>query len=79
MRKASFNTMATLDGFFERPNGEIDWHYFGEGYERHTIDLLSSVATLLFGGETYQLMAAYRPFTLTDNLPKIVFPRLCER
>ena len=76
--------MVTLDGFFEGPNREIDWHIVDEEFNEYANELLSTVDTLLFGRVTYQLMADYwpSPSATTDdpiiadkmnNLPKIVF------
>lgn len=76
--------MVTLDGFFEGPNKEIDWHNVDEEFNEYAIDLLNSVDILLFGRVTYELMASYWPTpsaTTNDpivaekmnSLPKIVF------
>jgi dihydrofolate reductase len=76
--------MVALDGFFEGPNKEIDWHNVDEEFNEYAIDLLNSVDILLFGRVTYELMASYWPTpsaTTNDpifaekmnSLPKIVF------
>jgi dihydrofolate reductase len=76
--------MITLDGFFEGPNRELDWHIVDEEFNEYANDLLSKVDALLFGRVTYQLMADYWPspsatrddLVIADkmnNLPKIVF------
>lgn len=78
--------MVSLDGFFEGPNKEIDWHNVGGEFNDYAIDLLNNVDTLLFGRVTYQLMASYWPSPtavtndpiVTDkmnNLSKIVFSK----
>ena len=82
--------MVTLDGFFEGPNREIDWHIVDEEFNEYANELLSTVDTLLFGRVTYQLMADYwpSPSATTDdpiiadkmnNLPKIVFSKTLEK
>jgi dihydrofolate reductase len=53
--------MAALDGFFEGPNRELEWHNVDEEFNEYAIDLLNSVDTLLFGRVTYPLMAGYWP------------------
>ena len=61
MRKVILFMMVTLDGFFEGPNGEIDWHNVDEEFNEFAIDQLNSVDVLLFGRKTYELMANYWP------------------
>ena len=82
--------MVTLDGFFEGPNKELDWHIVDEEFNEYAIDLLSNVDAILFGRLTYQLMADYWPAAATNpstsksdleiadkmnNLPKIIFSK----
>jgi len=88
MRKVILSINTTLDGFFEGPNKELDWHSVDEEGKEYANDLLSNVDALLFGRVTYQLMADYWPAAATNhstsksdleiadkmnNLPKIVF------
>lgn len=86
MRKVVVFMMVTLDGFFEGPNGEIDWHNVDEEFNEFAIDQLNSIDVLLFGRVTYQLMASYwpTPAAITNDpivadkmnhLPKIVFSK----
>lgn len=51
--------MVTLDGFFEGPNREIDWHNVDDEFNKFAVDQLNSVDVLLFGRVTYELMASY--------------------
>jgi dihydrofolate reductase len=78
--------MVTLDGYFEGPNQDINWHRVDEEFNEFAIEQTSSVDTLLFGRVTYELMASYWPTTdaiknepivagLMNRLPKIVFSR----
>ena len=86
--------MVTLDGFFEGPNKELDWHIVDEEFNEYAIDLLSNVDAILFGRLTYQLMADYWPAAATNpstsksdleiadkmnNLPKIIFSKTLQR
>jgi dihydrofolate reductase len=88
----SFN-MVTLDGFFEGPNREIDWHNVdtedGE-FNQFAIEQMDAVDTLLFGRVTYQLMASYWPTPtalegdpivagLMNRLPKVVVSRTLDK
>ena len=93
MRKVILSNAVTLDGFFEGPNKELDWHIVDEALHQYAIDLLSDVDALLFGRVTYQLMADYWPAAATNpstsrsdleiaekmnNLPKIVFSKTLQ-
>ncbi len=86
MRKVIFFMLTTLDGFYEGPNREIDWHNVDEEFNEFAIEQLNTIDTLLFGRVTYQLMASYWPTPEAikndpivagkmNNTPKIVFSR----
>lgn len=87
MRKLITFNMVTLDGFFEGPNGEIDWHNAdNQEFNEFAIEQTGSFDTLLFGRKTYQMMASYWPTEIVINsdplvadlmnrLSKIVFSR----
>ncbi len=90
MRKLFSFNMVTLDGFFEGPNHEIDWHNVDEEFNEFAIEQTSAADMLLFGRVTYQLMASYWPTPdaiknepivagLMNRLPKIVFSRTLEK
>ena len=90
MRKVFLFMMVTLDGFFEGPNQEIDWHNVDEEFNEFAIHQLDDVDTLLFGRVTYQLMASYWPTPLAkendpiiadkmNTVPKIVFSKTLEK
>jgi dihydrofolate reductase len=84
MRKLFAFNLVTLDGFFEGPNREIDWHNVDGEFTEFAIQQTSAVDALLFGRVTYQLMASYWPTPgaiaadrivadLMNRLPKLVF------
>ena len=86
MRKIIFQMMVSLDGYFEGPNKELDWHLVDEEFNEYASDLLGSVDTILFGRLTYQLMAGYWPTSAAktndpviaakmNSLRKIVFSK----
>ena len=90
MRKIIFQMMTTIDGFFEGPDRELDWHNVDKEFLQTAIDLLNSADTILFGRVTYQMMAEYwpTPAAIADdpviaermnNLPKIVFSKSLDR
>jgi len=61
MRKLFVFNMVTLNGYFEGPNKEIDWHNVDGECNEYAIDMLNSVDMLLFGRVTFELMASYWP------------------
>jgi len=86
MRKLIFQMMISLDGLYEGPNKEIDWHNVDEEFNEYAIDLLNNLDILLFGRVTYELMASYWPTQdaikdspivaeRMNNLSKIVFSK----
>jgi dihydrofolate reductase len=90
MRNVFLFMMVTLDGFFEGPNQEIDWHNVDEEFNEFAIQQLDEVDTLLFGRVTYEGMASYwpTPFALENDpiiadkmntVPKIVFSKTLDK
>jgi dihydrofolate reductase len=90
MRKIIFQITVSIDGLFEGPNKEIDWHNVDDEFNEFAIDLLNKVDVLLFGRKTYQLMESYWPTkevikndpTIAErmnNLPKIVFSKTLDK
>jgi dihydrofolate reductase len=61
MRKIIFQNLVSLDGYYEGPNREIDWHNVDAEFNEFAIAFLNTVDTLLFGRITYELMAGYWP------------------
>jgi len=84
MRKLILFNMVTVEGFYEGPNGDINWHNVDEEFNEFAIEQLDSVSVILFGRVTYEMMASYwpTPAALSDDpavagkmnsMPKIVF------
>ena len=74
--------MVPLDGFFEGPNGELDWHVMDEEFNEYTNDLLSKVDTILFGRSKVETdigktIEAYKSRILIKNQSKIYFHEHC--
>ena len=61
MRNVLFFMLVSLDGYFEGPDGGIDWHRVDEEFNDFAIEQLDTVGTILFGRVTYQGMASYWP------------------
>ena len=84
MKKLIVFNLLTLDGFFEGPNREIDWHNVDEEFNEFAIQQLQTADAILFGRVTYQMMASFWPTSearrddpvvagLMNNIPKYVF------
>lgn len=90
MRKLFAFNMVSLDGFFEGPNRDINWHHVDDEFNQFAIEQTSAVGTLIFGRVTYELMASYWPTPeavmndpiiadLMNRTPKIVFSRTLQK
>jgi dihydrofolate reductase len=85
MRKVIVSILVSLDGSFEGPNKELDWHVWDDEMEKYMGDFLNTVDVILLGRVAYQLLANYWPSSkenlapMLNNLPKIVFSRTLEK
>jgi dihydrofolate reductase len=61
MRKIIFQMMVSLDGYYEGPNGDIDWHVVDDEFNAYAHKLLDTLDGYIFGRKTYELMANYWP------------------
>lgn len=89
MRKLIFFMLTSLDGYFEGPDRNIDWHHVDEEFNDFAERQTSEFGALLFGRVTYELMASYWPTDaakrddpviagLMNSLPKIVFSKTLQ-
>ncbi|HEX2192681.1 MAG TPA: dihydrofolate reductase family protein [Acidimicrobiales bacterium] len=94
MRRIVFMMSVSLDGFFEGPDREIDWHVVDEELHSHFNELLGAMGAFVEGRVTYELMNEFWPTADTDpastgpmvefariwrDTPKIVFSRTLEQ
>ena len=85
MRKVIVSIFVSLDGSFEGPNNELDWHVWDDEMEKYMGNLLDSVDAILLGRVAYQLLASYWQSStenlapVLNNLPKIVFSKTLEK
>ena len=94
MRKIIWTMSVSLDGFFEGPNRELDWHLVDDELHRHFNEQLGAMSAFLEGRVTYELMAGFWPTADADpastgpmaefariwrDMPKIVYSRTLER
>ncbi|MHB8544360.1 MAG: dihydrofolate reductase family protein [Leptospirales bacterium] len=88
MKKVIFQMSISLDGYFEGPNREIDWHLVDNEFNAWAVEMLKATDLLVMGRRTYELMASYWP-TAKDNdtrvkeqmngTPKLVFSRTLNK
>jgi dihydrofolate reductase len=90
MRKVIFFMLTSLDGYFEGPDRDINWHKVDEEFNEFAIQQTGEFGALLFGRVTYELMASYWPTEaakrddpivagLMNSLPKIVFSKTLQK
>jgi dihydrofolate reductase len=68
VKKVIFQMSISLDGFFEGPNHELDWHIVDDEFNAYAVETLKASDALIMGRTTYELMAGYWP-TVTDDDP----------
>lgn len=61
MNKIIVSNLVSLDGMLAGPDGEMDWFRADEEFLLYARDLCRSIAGLLFGRRTFEMMAAYWP------------------
>ena len=61
MRKIILFNLITVDGYFEGPDANINWHNVDQEFNGFAIAQMKTADTLLFGRKTYELMAGYWP------------------
>ena len=61
MRTLASFIFTSLDGFYEGPNGELDWPIIDEEFNDFAARQLEEADLLGFGRATYEPMAAYWP------------------
>jgi len=82
--------MVTLDGFFEGPNQDINWHNVDDEFNQFAIEQTNNVDLIMFGRVTYEVMASYWPTPaaaaddpiiadMMNRMPKIVFSRTLQK
>ena len=79
MRKIVMSLSVSLDGFFEGPDGEIDWHLVDDELHEHFNAELSRMGAFLDGRRTYELMAEFWPTADQDpasSAPMVEFARI---
>ena len=71
MRKLISFIGISLDGYYQGPNGEFDFANVDQGFYDFSNRQDAYIDTLMFGRETYELMATYWP-TATEDDPEVI-------
>jgi dihydrofolate reductase len=94
MRKIIMMMSVSLDGYFEGPNRELDWHMVDHELHAHFNEEPKTMSAFLDGRVNYELMAGYWPTADADpsttpteaefariwrDMPKIVYSRTLQR
>jgi dihydrofolate reductase len=94
LRRIILMISVSVDGFFEGPDRDIDWHTVDDELHEHFNVLLSTMSAFLEGRVTYELMEGFWPTADADpsepapmrefagiwrNMPKLVYSRTLER
>lgn len=93
MRKIIVQNMVSVDGYFCRTNGDIDWHIVDDEFNEYAIEFLNQIDTIMFGRVTYKIFEEFWPKALIaqetspddrkiakqiDDATKIVFSKTLE-
>lgn len=94
MRRIVLLMSVSLDGFFEGPGGNLDWHLVDDEVHTEFNQVLGAMSAFLDGRVTYELMAEFWPTADADpespppvaefariwrDMPKVVYSRTLER
>jgi dihydrofolate reductase len=94
VRKVIYWMSASLDGFIETPNQELDWVIVDEELHTYFNDQARELGAFLYGRRTYEMMVDYWPTADTKpsspayevefariwkNMPKIVFSKTLDK
>ncbi|MFE9569058.1 dihydrofolate reductase family protein [Streptomyces sp. NPDC006692] len=93
-RKIILHMSISLDGFFEGPERQIDWHLIDDELHHYVNEQLRPMGAFLSGRVTHELMVGFWPTADADpsspapvaefariwrDMPKIVFSRTPEK
>ncbi len=94
MRRIIVMMSVSIDGFFEGPDRQLDWHLVDDELHGHFNEQLAPMSAFVSGRRTYELMAGFWPTADSDpsstapmvefagiwrDMPKIVFSRTLAR
>ncbi len=66
MRKIIVFNLVSLDGYFSRINGDLDWHNVDDEFNQFAVRETQKFGKILFGRITYKIFEDFWPKALTD-------------
>jgi dihydrofolate reductase len=86
VRKIILMLSMSVDGYFEGPGRELDWHQVDDELHQHFNEVLARMSIFIDGRVNYELMAGYWPHADEDpnasaperEMPKIVYSRTLQ-
>ncbi|MGO9457155.1 MAG: dihydrofolate reductase family protein [Acidimicrobiales bacterium] len=79
MRTLASFIFTSLDGFYEGPNGELDWPIVDEEFRDFAVRQLDDADLLGFGRATYEHMAAYWPTKEAKASDPVIASRMNDK
>jgi dihydrofolate reductase len=67
MRKIVMFNRVSADGYFSRPDGNLDWVIPDEDIDKGAAGSLSDAGTILFGRRTYDMFESFWPTAVDDS------------
>lgn len=67
MRKIVVFNLISLDGYFARENGDIDWHNVDDEFNNFAVEHTAEFGTLIFGHTTYKIFEEFWPTLLSSG------------
>lgn len=76
MRRLIIFMMVSLDGYFEGPEHELDWHNVDKEFNEFAAKQLDEADILLFGRITYEMMASFWPTGQAKKIDPVVADKM---
>ena len=57
----------SLDGYIERNNHDIDWHFADDEFEQYINEILHSIDSMIFGRTAHEKLAEYWPLAASGG------------
>ena len=70
-RKIFWQMMVSLDGRYEGPGGELDWHVVDDAFNAYVLEMLDSIDAILLGRHTWEGFAGYWPHATSSEAPRM--------
>jgi dihydrofolate reductase len=65
--KVFLHINVSVDGYIERDNHDIDWHFADDEFEAYINEVLGSIGGMIFGRTAHEKLAEYWPTATTGG------------